>query len=64
MKKTSFSLQILNALRDQYRARMDVETITKSIKKDTPCPFGYVHHDLRGCDLNVSKVLVRESNCF
>ena len=32
---------------------MDVETIRKSIKKDTPCPFGYGHHDLRGCNLTL-----------
>ena len=32
---------------------MDVETFRKSIKKDTPCPFGYGHHDLRGCNLTL-----------
>ena len=32
---------------------MDVETIRKSIEKDTPCPFGYDHHDLRGYDLTL-----------
>ena len=46
-----------------YLTRTDIETIRISIKKDIPCPFGY-GHDLRGCDLIYTNVLVRESNCF
>jgi hypothetical protein len=34
---------------------MDALEVNKSIKKDTPCPWGTGHHDLSSVDLNLNQ---------